>query len=824
MGEVYLAQDTKLDRKVALKILPTDLASNRDRMQRFIREAKSAAALSHPNMAQIFEIGEDNGTHFIAMEFIDGVTLRELIHGGRTDLAKLLRHLQHVADGLAKAHAAGIVHRDLKPDNVMVTRDGHAKILDFGLAKLIGPQKPSQTSGPAASELATAILQEHSKPGTILGTVGYMSPEQAQGRTEIDQRSDVFSFGCILFEAVTGKRAFEGKDAIDSLNKIIREPVAHISDLNPLAPSDLQRVVRRCLAKDPDERYQTIKDVAIELKEVRRELRAGIDTTAPPPPSEKFGVPPLGGITSNTHTPREGGTPNLPSEGGTSSTRASSAEYIVAGIGKHKLALLIAVLVLVLGAIAFFYYRHTRNTEVAIESIVVLPFVNQDNDPNIEYLLDGLTESVINSLTRLPNLKVIPRSSAFRYKGAQTDPLKAGNELGVRAVLTGRLVKRGDDLIVSAELIDVRDNKQLWGDHYQRKISDLLAMQNEIAKAISSNLRPTLSGVDESKLKKHYTDNPEAYQLYLKGRYFWLKFTPEDHKKAADYFNQAIALDPTFALAYAGLGDTYGASATNGWISPREGYPKAKIAVKRALEIDDTLAEAHTTSGAILMFYDFDWAGAEREYKRAIELNPNYPITYEVYSYLLSSTGRFNEAIQTAQRAVEKDPLSTSLMDDVAGAYYMARRYDEAIKQLQKSLEMDPNHLGAHMALGATYEAKGAHEDAIKELQKANALFAKVTQVMSLLGHAYAASGNRAEALKILDELNEMSKTGYVSSWDLAVLYVGLGDKDRAIEQLNKAYEDRAGWIIALKSDPIMDPLHSDSRFAELVSRMKFPN
>jgi len=328
--------------------------------------------------------------------------------------------------------------------------------------------------------------------------------------------------------------------------------------------------------------------------------------------------------------------------------------------------------------------------------------------------------------------------------------------------------------------------------------------------------------VDEEKLKKHYTDNPEAYQLYLKGRYHWLRFTPEDHKKAAEYFNQAIAIDPTFALAYAGLGDTYGASATNGWSSPREGYPKAKIAAKRALELDDTLAEAHTTLGAILMFYDFDWAGAEREYKRAIELNPNYPITYEVYSYLLSSTGRFDEAIKTAQRGVEKDPLSPPLMGDVAGAYYMAHRYDEAITQLRKSLEMDPNHLGAHMALGATYEAKGAHEEAIKELQKANALVAKVTQVMSLLGHAYAASGNRAEALKILDELNEMAKTGYVSSWDLAVLYVGLGDKDRALEQLNKAYEDRAGWIIALKSDPMMEPLRSDPRFAELVRKMKF--
>ncbi len=489
MGEVYLAEDTKLNRKVAIKILPYNLASDQDRMRRFEQEAKAAAALNHPNIAHIYEIGESESTHFIAMEFIDGHTLRELIHGGQTDLAKLLRYLQHAAEGLAKAHAAGIVHRDLKPDNVMITRDGHAKVLDFGLAKLVEPQR---TSGTGSSDVATAILQQQSKPGMILGTVGYISPEQAQGKTKnIDQRSDIFSFGCILFEAVTGRRAFEGRDAIDSLNKIIREPVAPISELNPAAPADLQRIVRRCLAKDPDERYQTIKDVAIELKEARRELAGGaeFDTTVPPP--AKFGVPPSGGTIFGAQA-------SQPS-GGAPGTRASSAEYLVSGIKQHKLAVAIASLVLVAGAIGFFFFQHARNTEVNIESIAVLPFVNQNNDPNVEYLSDGLTESIINSMTQLPNLKVSPRSSVFRYKGKETDPLKAGNELGVRAVLTGRLMQRGDDLGVSAELIDVRDNKQLWGERYQRKISDLLAVQNEIARAISTNLRPTLAGVDQDK-------------------------------------------------------------------------------------------------------------------------------------------------------------------------------------------------------------------------------------------------------------------------------------------------------------------------------------
>ena len=811
MGEVYLAEDSKLNRKVAIKILPSNLASDHDRMRRFVREAKAAAGLNHPNIAHIYEIGESEGIHFIAMEFIDGHTLRELIHGGQHDLAKLLRYLQHAAEALAKAHAAGIVHRDLKPDNVMVTRDGHAKVLDFGLAKLIEPQR---TSGTGSSDVATAILQQQSKPGMILGTVGYMSPEQAQGKTkEIDQRSDIFSFGCILFEAVTRRIAFEGKDAIDSLNKIIREPLAPVSEFNPGAPPDLQRIARRCLAKDPDERYQTIKDVAIELKEVRRELAGtvGLDTTVPPP--AKLGVPPSGGAVSGSKT-------SAP-DGDTPSTRASSAAYLVSGIKQHKLRVVLAVLILVAGAIGWFYYQHARGPQVAIESIAVLPFVNQNNDPNVEYLSDGLTESVINSLTQLPNLRVTPRSSTFRYKGKETDPLKAGNELRVRAVLTGRLLQRGEDLLVSAELIDVRDSKQLWGDHYQRKVSDLLSVQNEIAKAISSNLRPTLSGVDQSKLKQRYSDNPEAYQLYLKGRYFWLRFTPEDHKKAADYFNQAIAIDPNFALAYAGLGDVYGASATNGWISPREGYPKAKIAANRALEIDDTVAEAHTTSGAITMFYDLDWVTAEREYKRAIELNPNYEISYEVYSYLLSATGRLNEGIATAQRGLQVDPLSVALSNDVGGAFYLARRYDEAIRQYQKTIELDPNDSGGHLNLGEVYDLKGMHEEAIKELQKAIGIAGRTSGALGLLGHAYAAAGKQSEALKILDELKERSKKAYVSPWDMAVLYLGLGDKDQAFAELNQAYDDRAGWIIYLNVEPILDPLRSDPRAAELVSRMK---
>ncbi len=817
MGEVYLAQDSRLDRKVALKILPAEVAANEDRMRRFVLEAKAAAALNHPNIAHIYEIGEAEGVNFIAMEFVDGDTLGKLIHGGEVELTKLLRYLQHAAEALAKAHGAGIVHRDLKPDNIMVTREGHAKILDFGLAKLIEPQK---SSGGDSSDVATAILQQQSKPGMIVGTVGYMSPEQAQGKTkEIDHRSDIFSFGCILFEAVTRHKAFAGTDVVDSLNKIIREAAPPLSEFNPAAPADLQRIVRRSLAKDPDERYQSIKEVAIELKEVRRDLAGsvGVDTTVPPPPRAEVSRS-LGSQVTDV-----GVTAATPS----SLATRSSAEYIVSGIRRYKLPIIIVtslMLLLAAGIItSIVFYLHTRSTEVAIESIAVLPFVNQNNDPNVEYLSDGLTESIINSLAQLPNLKVTPRSSAFRYKGKETDPLQAGKDLGVRAVLTGRLLQRGDDLLVSAELIDVRDNKQLWGQQYQRKISDLLAVQNDIARDISSNLRPTLSGVEANKLKKRYTDNSEAYQLYLKGHYFWQKFTPADHKRAKEYFDQAIAIDPTFALAYVGLSETYGASATNGWISPVEGYPKAKAAAMKALQLDDSLAEAHYTAGAIIMFYDLDWVTAEQEFRRAIEINSGLELSYELYSYLLLALGRVDEGVATAKRGLQIAPLSVVLSDDVASAYYIARRYDEALQQYQKSLEIDPNHYGGALGLGQVYEIKGRHEEAIRELQKAILLGGRTSGALVLLGHAYASSGKQAEAQKIVDELNEMAKQTYVSPYDLAILYVGLGDKQQALEQLDKAYDDRAGWIIYLKVEPLLDPLRSEPRFAEIVSRIKFP-
>jgi serine/threonine-protein kinase len=766
MGVVYLAEDTQLERKVAIKLLPAESVADAQAKRRLVREAQAAAKLDHPNICSIYEVGEEGGHSFIVMQYVEGETLSSRIQRKSMDIPEALEIAEQVADALAAAHSRGIIHRDIKPQNIMLTGRHQAKVMDFGLAKVVRDRSM------AGSEAATESLL--TEPGAIVGTVQYMSPEQASGRAHaIDHRSDIFSFGCVLYEVVTGHKAFEGNDAIESLNKVIRESVIPIIDLNPTAPSDLQRIVRRCLAKDPDERYQTIKDVAIELKEVRRELQS-IDTTV--------------------------------------ARRRTTTKLIMA-------VLLLALVVVAVVTVT--YYLRARKTEVAIDSIAVLPFTNQNNDANNDWMADGLTENIMNSLTQLPNLKVIPRSSVFRYKGKETDPLKSGAELGARTVLTGRLMQRGDDLIVSAELTDVQNNKQIWGDHYQRKLSDLLGVQTDIARAISANLRLTLSGVDADKMKKRYTENAEAYQLYLKGRYFWLKSHPEALKKAATYFNQAIAADPNFALAYTGLADTYGASSTNGFISPREGYPKAKIAAKRALELDDSLAEAHTTAGATTMFYDFDWLTAEHEYKRSGDLNPNYEINYEAYAWLLLATGMLDDGIRVAQRGTEAAPLSVPLSVDVALAYYIARRYNKALEQAQKSLEIEPAYYVTWLILAEIYIAMGMHEAAIQQCQKAIDLAGRTSSALALLGHSYAMSGRPREASKILDELNRMSKREYVSPYDVAIVYVGLRDKDRAMEQLKKAYDDRAGFIIFLNVEPIFDPIRSDPAFEELVRRLK---
>jgi len=810
MGEVYLAEDRKLDRRVALKILPAEAAANRDRMERFVREAKAAAALNHPNIAHIYEIGQHGDVNFIAMEFIDGQTLRELIHQGRTELRKLFRYLQHTAEGLAKAHAAGIVHRDLKPDNIMVTGDGHAKILDFGLAKLLERQ---QLSGSTSSEIATAIIPQQSTPGLVIGTAGYMSPEQAQGRIdEIDHRSDIFSFGCILFEAATRHRPFEGKDALDSLHNIVHAPTPLIKDFNANAPDELQKIVRRCLAKDPDERYDSMKDIAIELKDLRRELQQPAGSTG-------LSVSPDFEPTSR----QSAATSMAPAS-------ASSAEYIVSSIKQHKVAAAVIAVLIVAGVaagiIASRAFLNARNPETAIDSIAVLPFENQNHEPDTEYLSDGLTESIINSLTQIPNLKVIARGSAFRYKGRNADPMTAGHELGVRTVLTGRLLQRGDNLTVSAELMDIRDNKQLWGEQYQRKVSDLLAVQREIATEISSSLRLKLSGSEQNRMTKRYTDNPEAYQLYLKGRFYWNKRTEEGIRKALEYFQQAIEKDPTYALAYTGIADCYSLETLHidvGSLSPSEASPKAKAAALKALELDDTLSEAHTSLAFIKLNFDWDWAGAEKEFKRAIEWNPNSANAHHWHSHSLMAMGRIDDSLAESKTALELDPLSLILNTHLGWHYLTAHQYDKAIEQLKKALEMDANFGVAYWYLALAYENEGKYAEAENALRKAKDLLKENEAVVADMGHLYAVSGRKDQALKVIEDLKELSKRKYVSSYHIALIYLVLNETDQAFAWFERAYQERSDLLIYLKVDPRVDKLRSDSRFMDLMKRVGLP-
>src|SRR6266498_1781940 len=815
MGEVYLAQDTKLDRKVALKILPADVASNRDRMDRFVREAKSAAALSHPNIAQIFEIGEADGTHYIAMEFIDGVTLREKIHGEHTELRKLLRYLQHTAEGLAKAHAAGIVHRDLKPDNIMITRDGHAKILDFGLAKLI--EQPSM-SGADSSEVATAVMPRHSTPGTVMGTIGYMSPEQAQGKTEeIDQRSDIFSFGCILFEAATGNKPFEGESVIKSLHMVVYESAPPIAELNPSAPSELQRIVRRCLAKDPDERYQSIKEVAIELRELRRALEAaGVDNTEPPRARSE-----TAGALAETRG-SEIVNPAISTAAPSLSAKTSSAEYFVSGIRQHKLAAVIVVLVLVVGSIGLGLVLRARNTASAIDSIAVLPFENRSNGADTEYLSDGLAESLIYRLSQLPNLKVSPTSSVLHYKGKQTDVKTIAGELGVSAVMTGRIIQRDDSITISVELVDVRNNKLLWGEQYERKMSELLVTQRDIAAEITNKLRLKLSGEIGQKLAKKYTDNNEAYQLYLKGRFYWNKRDEENLRKAIEQFKAAADKDPNFALAYVGLADCYVVLPYYGSASSNEVLPQAKAYAERALEIDDSLGEAHASLGYVHRLL-WNWDGMEKELKRGIELNPNYATAHKYYGNYLGNLGRLDEALMEYKRAQELEPLSLIISANLAEVYLSKGDFKTAVEQCQRAIDLDPNWYYVRLLLGPVYLKQGRNAEALAEAEKSVELSKRQSNALGVRGYIYAQTGKLGEAKAVGEELERRHTQRQANGYDVARVYVGLGDKDQAFAWLEKDFQSRNATMPGFLYLPPLDSLRDDPRFKDLARRIGLP-
>jgi serine/threonine protein kinase/tetratricopeptide (TPR) repeat protein len=739
MGEVYRAQDARLNRVVAIKISGAQFS------ERFEREAKAIAALNHPNICQIYDIGPN----YLVMEYVDGEPIVFCERAQARPPADALRLATQIAAALEAAHAKGIIHRDLKPANILATSGGVVKLLDFGLAK----QSPEAVIEDATQSIGVTQV------GTIMGTPAYMSPEQAEGRT-VDARSDIFSFGAVFYEMLAGRRAFSGRSAAATIGAVVHKNPEPFD-----APPALEAIVRRCLSKSPDERFQTATDL-------RRALE---------------GAP----------------------------TRGSS------GIKRHKIPLAIAASLVLIGSAGVGIYLKGSRAD-RIDSIVVLPLENRSNDPDADYISDGITESVNNSLAQLPSLKVIPHSVALHYKGKGVDAQKIGEQLGVQAVLTGRLGQRGDDLTIGVELDDVRNGKQLWGKQYNRKVTDMLSVQSDIAREVSRRLRSQVSAEDQKKLTRGSTENPEAYQLYLKGKYYTNEFTKDGFSKGLDYFHQAIALDPNYGLAYNGLAYNY-INQQDWYIRPNEAGPKAKEAAERALAIDESDSDAYVSLAIESQWYEWNWAASESAFKRAIELNPNNSEAHAYCSWFLAPMGRKDEAIAESKRSLQAAPFSPLANFMVGSVLVFTRQWDPAIEQLLSAKELDPTFWFNPLFLGRAYEQKGRLPEAIVEFQSALELD-KNTEIWSALGHAYAVSGNRAEAQKVLDHLKGLSAHSYVSPYSSAVIYAGLGEKDQAFAWLERAYQERSYFMaVYLTTDARLDSLHADSRFVELRRRVGLP-
>ncbi len=775
MGEVYKAQDTTLRREVAIKVLPSNFSIDRDRLRRFEQEARAASALNHPNIITIHEFGQEDGVHFIVSEFIEGETLRKRLDGERINAVDIQEIAIQITNALNAAHEAGIVHRDIKPENVMVRPDGLVKVLDFGLAKLIERRPFDTITDLNGVSEATTTIWDGGETGVVIGTVRYMSPEQARGQ-RLDARSDLFSLGAVLYEMASGHSPFARATIADTIVSIMEKDPPPLALFTSEVPETLEQIIRKTLSKDRQERYQTARELLGELKSLKR----GEAAVAPGLAKKE----PLAGAVKR---------------------RAAAAAIVLA-----------ALLAVIAGAV------YLNRSDKAIESVAVLPFINADGNPETEYLADGVTESVINSLVQLPNLTVRPLNSVFRYKKRDIDPLAAGREMDVKAVLTGQISQRGDEITISLQLIDVRENRQIWGERYQRKFADILRTQEEIARRVSENLRLRLSSAEEKQLAKRYPDNLEAYRAYMRGREFWNKRSRIDFEKAIEYYKQAIAMDPNYALAYSGLADCYITMTTYGLIEPSEGFDNAKDAAKKALAIDDTLAEAHTSLAHITWLHEWNWAGAERGFERAIGLNPKYETAYQWYAVYLSAMGRHKEAIERIKRAQALDPTSSILGLDVARTFYYARQYDPAVEQCLKTLGADQDFYRISDWLSYAYEQLGFYDQAVEASLKSMTMRGANPQTIAALKKSYATSGWKGFWRKQLEITQEEARGRYVPPYFIARIYARLDEPDQTMEWLRKAYDKHSDYLVLLNVEPIFDPLRSDPRFTKLLRDIGF--